>query len=67
LAFTTREFPQKVFENLTEYNSYVENRKQVMEKMRSKKEGVRVVKVDTVVRNEDILRFLEWISRYQKT
>ena len=71
LAFTTREFPNKVFENQKEYNTYLELRKKIVEQLRKKTHSnkIRVVKVKSALRKKDPLvqLLLLWISQLQKT
>ena len=70
MAFTTREFPNKVFENLTEYNTYIELRKKIIERLRTKRHEnkARVVKVKSALRQKDpLVQMLLWILQSQKT
>jgi len=70
LAFTTQEFPNKVFENQKEYNAYLELRKKIIEQLRTKSHGTkpRVVKVSGAIRQKDpLVQMLLWILQSQTT
>lgn len=70
MAFTTKEFPNKVFENQKEYNAYLELRKKIIEQLRTKSHGIkpRTVKVSGTIRQKDpLVQLLLWILQSQKT
>jgi len=71
MAFTTRSFPNKVFESLTEYDEYLKFRTTVQQRLVSKirSNPARVVKVAGAIRKEDpIYKTLQlWISQLERT
>ena len=59
MAFTTKLFPNKVFESFEEYNDYLLIRDKIKKKLKDKKENkTRTVKVSRVVKDKD--------KKYQK-
>jgi len=70
VSFTTLEFPNKVFETIAEYDTYVELRKKIIERLKKHKERTRtrVVKVvNSIKKNDPIIQLLLWILQSQKT
>ena len=70
MAFTTQEFPNKVFENQKEYNTYMELRKKIVKQLRTRVhvDKPRVVKVKGALRQKDpLVRLILWILQSQRT
>jgi len=71
MAFTTAEFPNKVFEDFDEYNEYLALRAKIMNdlKARTGKKSLRVVKVASVLKGNNLIiqALSKWISQYLKT
>lgn len=68
MPFTTKEFPNKIFEDFDEYNAYLELRKKIISELKSRKRNkkTRVVKVASTLRKDNpiLLALNQWILRY---
>jgi hypothetical protein len=69
MAFTTREFPNKVFEDLDDYRNYLKLREAIINRLKLKDKKTRVVKVASAIKQKDpiVQLLLKWISQYRKT
>lgn len=62
MAFTTKDFPNRVFQNIKEYEDYIKLRKKVKQSLFNKK-SVRKVKVNYILHKKDLEKLREWISK----
>ena len=71
MAFSTVEFPNKVFEDFEEYNEYLVLRTKIINNLKTKtgKKSMRVVKVASILKGNSLLAqtLKAWISQYLVT
>lgn len=71
MAFSTVEFPNKVFEDFEEYNEYLVLRTKIINNLKTKtgKKSMRVVKVANILKGNSLLAqaLKAWISQYLVT